>query len=301
MSLDRGLVPPEDLTRRVGGLYEGPDREELFDQFGQLTRDELLELLPDDWSFEGKRVLDFGCGSGRVLRHFLTEAQGAEFWGCDIHLPSIEWLEANLVPPLHVFVNPELPPLPHSDGWFDLIWAASVFTHLTSSWSAWLLELKRILRPGGLLLVSYLGQASELPGVDGWDENRTGMNVLDGGLIYGDEGGPTVLHSEWWIRAHWGRAFEIERIEAQHRRQGWVVMRKRSTPLSLEELEAVDSAEPREIEALRHNIAQIERRHRDAVLENRQLEDQLSEVLASHSWRLTRPLRAARHRGRTRP
>src|SRR5947209_5587329 len=120
MSEDSGLVPPEDLTHRVGGWYQGPDREWLFDQFGRLTRDELLVLLPDGWSFEGKRVLDFGCGSGRVLRQFLAEAQRAEFWGCDVHEPSIEWLRANLVPPLHVFVNSELPPLPHEAGSFDV-------------------------------------------------------------------------------------------------------------------------------------------------------------------------------------
>lgn len=298
--MDRGPVPPEELTNRVGAWFQGPDGEWLFDHFGGLTRDELLALLPDDWSFDGKRVLDFGCGSGRVLRHFLAEAQSAEFWGCDVHEPSIEWIRGNLVPPLHVFVNSELPPLPQMDGSFDAIWAASVFTHLTSSWSAWLIELHRILKPGGLFLVSYLGQSSAIPAVQDWNEDRTGMNVLDGGLIYG-EGGPTVVHSEWWIRAHWGRAFEIDRIDAQAGRQAWVLMRKRSVSIAVDELEAVDSAERREIDALRHNLAQIERRHRDAVLENRQLKQQLSEVLESHSWRLTSPLRKARARGRTRP
>ncbi len=274
----------------------------LFDHFGRLTRDELVGLLPDGWTFEGKRVLDFGCGSGRVLRQFLAEAQGAEFWGCDIHGPSIEWLQANLAPPLHVFTNAELPPLALESGSFDAIWAASVFTHLSSSWSAWLLELHRILKPGGVLLVSYLGQAAStaLPAVKDWDEDRTGMNVLDGGLRYGD-GGPTVVHSEWWIRAHWGRAFEIDRIDAQPQRQSWVLMRKRALSLTVADLEAIDPAEPREIDALRHNIAQIEHRHRDAVLESRRLAQQLSEVLESHSWRLTRPLRAARNRGNSRP
>jgi SAM-dependent methyltransferase len=296
MTAGRDLVPPEDLTRRVGGWYQGPDREWLFDHFGQLTRQELLDLLPEDWSFDGKRVLDFGCGSGRVLRQFLAEAERAEFWGCDIHQPSIEWLRANLVPPLHVFANSELPPLPQESGWFDAIWAASVFTHLTSSWSAWLVELHRVLKPGGLLLVSYIGRSSELPGLDHWDEDRTGMNVLDGGLAYGAAGGPVVLHSEWWIRAHWGRAFEIERIDAPARRQAWALLRKRPGSGPVEDLEAVDPAEGRELVALRHNIAQIERRHGDAVLENRRLKQELSDVLESHSWRLTRPLRAVRRR-----
>ena len=57
-------------------------------------------------------MLDFGCGSGRVLRHFLQEAQAAEIYGCDIHAESINWGKANLCPPLHMFQSEERPPLP---------------------------------------------------------------------------------------------------------------------------------------------------------------------------------------------
>ena len=62
--------------------------------------------------FAGDRFLDFGCGSGQVLRHLLPEAAEAEVWGCDIDAATIDWLQANLSPPLHVFVNGEAPPLP---------------------------------------------------------------------------------------------------------------------------------------------------------------------------------------------
>lgn len=51
---------------------------------GEGTRDALLDLLGGGWSFEDKRVLDFGCGPGRTLRHFVDEAREAEFWGADI-------------------------------------------------------------------------------------------------------------------------------------------------------------------------------------------------------------------------
>ena len=36
------------------------------------------------------------------------------------------------------------------DGAYDLVLAVSVFTHLTASWSAWLVELHRVLADGGL-------------------------------------------------------------------------------------------------------------------------------------------------------
>ena len=65
-------------------------------------------------------VLDFGCGVGRVLRQFAPEAREAEFWGCDLDRPSLDWLEANLSPPFHFFESAEAPGLPQADGSFDL-------------------------------------------------------------------------------------------------------------------------------------------------------------------------------------
>ena len=62
-----------------------------YEALGAETKQAVLELLPDQWSFEGRRVLDFGCGAGRTLRHFVREAQGgAEFWGADIDLASMD-------------------------------------------------------------------------------------------------------------------------------------------------------------------------------------------------------------------
>ena len=102
-------------------------------------------------------MLDFGCGAGRTLRHFLEEAENGSFHGCDIDAPSIAWLESNLSPPLHVFANGEEPPLPLETASLDLIWAISVFTHISDHWAAWLVELHRLLRDDGLLIATILG------------------------------------------------------------------------------------------------------------------------------------------------
>ena len=127
-------------------------------------------------------MLDFGCGSGRVLRNFLQEAQVAEIYGCDIHAESINWGKANLCPPLHMFQSDERPPLPLRDEQLDLIWTMSVFTHLTDTWSAWLLELHRILKPNGHPDRVVHGRGmSEILANEPWDESRIGMNVLGPG------------------------------------------------------------------------------------------------------------------------
>jgi SAM-dependent methyltransferase len=201
-------VPPASLANYVGRLTsDDPEREYL--AIGRTARSFVEMLLPDDFSLDGARILDFGCGSGRVLRHFAPEAESGEAWGCDIDAASIEWATANLTPPLRFVGCDEVPPLPFADEYFDLIYAISVFTHLTDSWSAWLLELRRILRPGGMLVVSFLGRGMSMAiALVPWTEDEIGMLPAKIGTPW-SEGGPCVLHSPWWLRAHFGRAFEI--------------------------------------------------------------------------------------------
>jgi SAM-dependent methyltransferase len=292
-------TPPPQLLAYLGHSDPATQRRD-FDEYGRRFREEILALLPEDWRFDGKRVLDFGCGSGRVLRHFL-HVGAAELHGCDVDGPSIDWLREHQSPPLEVRRTSERPPLPYPDEHFDLIWSTAVLDSLAEGWSEWLLELHRVLAHGGLFITSFLGEAAA-PSVtpdETWDEDRIGMNVLGWGERWQDGAGPVVLHSAWWIRAHWGRAFDI--LELKQRTSGVdgvVLMRKRAVELSPSDLEAPEPGEPRELEALRHNLVQL--RHELArtgeahnsyarqVLEAREL---LERYERSLSWRMTRPLR----------
>jgi SAM-dependent methyltransferase len=198
-----------------------------YEEIGAETRGALLRLLPDDWSFEGKCVLDFGCGAGRTLRHFLAEAEAGELWGADIDTASIAWLKKTFCPPLNAWRCTAGPPLGLEQGSFDLIWAISVFTHLTEASTPWLLELHRMLKPGGLLIATYMGRwNSEFFAGEPWDEDRVGRNVLHHTQDW-DSGGPAVLMSDWWVRAHWGRAFEVLEIAPQIQNMSWALLRKR--------------------------------------------------------------------------
>lgn len=281
-----GPLPPFDLANRVCSLEGRGDPWQAYVELGAEARAALLGLLPEGWSFEGKRALDFGCGAGRTLRHFLPEARGAELWGADIDARSIEWLQRNLCPPLHALCNGPDPPISLESEAFDLVWALSVFTHLTDSSLEWLLELHRLLKPEGLLTATYMGRFnSGFFTHEPWDEDRIGMNVLrcDQGW---DDGGPVVLMSDWWVRAHWGRAFEILELEPNIHGQTWVLMRKRNVQITVEELER-PADDPRELTALRHNLRQVERDRERALSELR------AGYERSLSWRATRPLREA--------
>jgi SAM-dependent methyltransferase len=257
---------------------------EAYDKLGRETKAALLEMVPAGWSFEGKRVLDFGCGAGRTLRHFLSEAGRAEFWGTDIDAPSIAWLRQSLSPPLHVVRNETNPPLALGYGTFDLAWALSLFTHLTDSSHAWLLELHKLLKPDGLLIATYMGRwNAEVFTDEPWDEDRVGMNILRRDQAW-EHGGPIVLMSDWWVRAHWGRAFEILNVVPEIHGQTWVLLKKRNVQITTSDLEK-PADDPREYIALRHNLRQVEREREKALAEMRR------QFEGSWSWRITRPLR----------
>jgi SAM-dependent methyltransferase len=99
------------------------------------------------------RVLDFGCAGGRMLRWF-PRFDGAERWGVDIRGESIAWCQQHLSPPMLFAATTTLPHLPFEDGYFDLVYCGSVFTHIIDMPDTWLLELRRVTRPGGLLYVT---------------------------------------------------------------------------------------------------------------------------------------------------
>jgi SAM-dependent methyltransferase len=101
-------------------------------------------------------LLDFGCGCGRVTRWW--RELDAEVHGSDVDAPAVAWCRASLGFG-HFAVNELAPPLPYRDSTFDLVYAFSVLTHLTEELQRpWLDDLRRVLRSGGLLVLSTHGE-----------------------------------------------------------------------------------------------------------------------------------------------
>jgi SAM-dependent methyltransferase len=107
-------------------------------------------------SLETRRaILDFGCGCGRVIRRL--RPLEASLAGSDLNADAVAWCSASL-PFARFAANGLAPPLPFDDDEFDLVYALSVFTHLPEELGhAWIEELARVLRPGGLLALSTHG------------------------------------------------------------------------------------------------------------------------------------------------
>jgi SAM-dependent methyltransferase len=273
--------------RRVGWFMGASAPGDVFEERGEQQWRLVTSLLPAGYDLSGKRVLDFGCGVGRMLRAAVAQEPETEFWACDVHPESVAWLRHDVGGRARVFLTRDTPPMALPDDYFDVVYAFSVFTHLVDSWSAWLLELRRILDPSGLLIATVVGPGRRTSVNDEpVAEEFIGMNVLTPSNSW-DAGGPLVLHSEWWLRAHWGRAFEIlvlrpgDQIHSPPQYgQAVLVMRKRPGSLTPDDLERPDPDEPREIAALRQNVASL---RREIARQNA--------VTHSRSWRITAPAR----------
>jgi len=104
------------------------------------------------------RILDFGCGVGRLLQALQqVRREGQQLFGCDVNAACAAWCRENLdfASVEHTALEP---PLPYADQSFDLVTAISVFTHLSRPLQvAWARELMRVLRPGGVALVTTVG------------------------------------------------------------------------------------------------------------------------------------------------
>jgi SAM-dependent methyltransferase len=102
----------------------------------------------------GTRVLDFGCGWGRILRFFLKDCGPANLWGLDLD-PDLLVVCKETMPQSNFVIVPPLGPTTLESGAFDVITAYSVFSHLAEHASlGWIKEFSRLLKPGGLMIVT---------------------------------------------------------------------------------------------------------------------------------------------------
>lgn len=130
-------------------------------------------------------LLDFGCGCGRAARWWKTLGV-PEVHGCDYNPALVEWCRDNL-PFMDARHNDLGPPLPYEDGRFDLVYALSVFTHLSEPMQhAWMAEMRRAIRPGGHLLFTTMGAKSR-PALDRLDRSHLAEAFDAGRLAVSDE------------------------------------------------------------------------------------------------------------------
>ncbi|MET4100577.1 ubiquinone/menaquinone biosynthesis C-methylase UbiE [Agrococcus sp. UYP10] len=99
----------------------------------------------------GRAILDAGCGSGPLT--LALRERGAVVTGIDASPAMVALARARLGDDVPLHVGDLAEPLPFPDGAFDDV-IASLVLHYLEDWDAPLAELRRVLRPGGRLILS---------------------------------------------------------------------------------------------------------------------------------------------------
>lgn len=159
------------------------------------------------------RILDFGCGCGRVISWLIYLYEDSYFYGTDIDKEAISWCQNNISEIGDFSVNENIPPFIYPDNYFSCIYSISVFTHLPEDMQfEWLKELHRVTKKNGLLMLSIHGEQL-FP--DSY--HRLKKQFIENGFFYsigqGTDGLPdfyqTVFHTEDYIKSKWSKFFKI--------------------------------------------------------------------------------------------
>ena len=233
---DDPLPLPPDYDR-----YGYPSDNEEYLATGRLHHDRLMSIISRHRGvLGGMTILDFGCATGRVLRHFATESRlhGWKLCGVDVQARCIEWLRQNFPKEFEVCTVTALPTLPFADRSFDVIYGISVFTHIKFLWDMWLLELKRVLRPRGLLIQTHHCEPAwefyRQHGEEDWVRNNFPAAIADHPevpgryLLHGDATVSQTFWRETVLRTYWERHFTVLEIHPPDNDgfQNWVVCQK---------------------------------------------------------------------------
>ncbi len=198
---------------------------------------ELIKYHGQVNNWESTALLDWGCGCGRITRHFIEEeVRPGRIVGTDIIASNIDWCKKNLVG-AEFFTTGLLPPLHFTDESFDFIVANSVFTHLNEfNQDLWLIELNRILKPDGLAIFT-VNQDTAFAYSGGVDSELL-ANWRDKGIFNGPNDNlkdalsdktyyQDTYHTKKYILSHWQQYMKIIAIhESVFGYQNAVILKK---------------------------------------------------------------------------
>lgn len=129
-----------------------------------LSRNNLLEhlvrydLLKGD---KGKIVLDIGCGAGHGSNMLAKKYK--KVYGVDISRDAVEYAKENWQLDNIEFSEGSCLDIPFADNIFDEVAAFEVFEHL-DDWQKFLSEIKRVLKPNGVVYISTPNKTLYSPG-----------------------------------------------------------------------------------------------------------------------------------------
>lgn len=124
---------------------------------GDLAAKEILNWTIDFLPTEMPTILDWGCGTGRIVQHLHRHHPYLLLYGADINEEIISWNHQNIKDThfSHIALHA---PTAYPANYFDLIYGISVLTHNPSNMQVeWVNEMNRIIKPAGIFLVTTMG------------------------------------------------------------------------------------------------------------------------------------------------
>ena len=203
----RGTPVPSGYLIYLIAQHRSPD---VFLRSGEVSTQQIREMLKRNGvELERcKAILDFGCGVGRVIRHW-KNMRGPEVYGTDYNPVLIKWCQKHLTF-AQFECNTLAAKLGYEDEKFDFIYGLSVFTHLPEVLAdGWLKELHRVLRPGGYLYLTTHGAhyfSSRTPA----EQARLARGELV--VVASHSAGSNAcatFHPEAYVREHWTSQFKV--------------------------------------------------------------------------------------------
>ena len=230
-------TPPEELRRTIG--LPDPHRYRMAGRTIFRGFENVLVRYMNRPVGELDHIVDWGCGPGRVACHFLQEGiRSKRFTGLDIVKESVDWAASQYS---GKFVTCDIkPPIPLQTMSVDAIYSYSVFTHIPRDLIPfWVDELARVLKGGGYVLTTILGELafakfrtfSNEASISAWI--ASGISDATANKDLAETGLPNdyyrnVFLTKTQVGNIFGAQFEIcEIIENFHFYQDLVILRKK--------------------------------------------------------------------------
>ena len=234
------------IIDKIVHTYYGKSNSKEFVHQSNLIGEEIASVIKRNTSkdLSTLRVLDFGCGIGRPMLMLFANYK-IPTHACDVNKSAIDFLKTQKEAMPALFHSNFDPPLPYTENSFDAIYSISVWTHLEKAdEEAWLKEMRRILKPGGIVMISFIGPSGleiRQQRYDNW-KNVTQTDLENLGRIYiehedrskgtGSDYTPrwgTTMHTPKYISREWSRVLDVVEIAEDAlpaSRHSYVVLRK---------------------------------------------------------------------------
>ncbi len=221
------VVPPPHLRHRVCGTpdlraYLEGGRNSVETIKTALTKHGVKLCDPSS-------VLDFGCGCGRLTLWWTRDFPHHAYFGLDVDPDAIAWDREHLWSGTFE-VNGGVPPTEFNAETFGLIIGVSVFTHIDESLqTAWLKELRRLARPGAVVLATVHAEKLVEQLAPPWQREiwEKGFGFFRQDIM--PKGFPSfyqaAFHTRAYVDSHWSRYFDVvDHVEMDF--HDLIVMRK---------------------------------------------------------------------------